>query len=125
MKAFFEEAQTIAQDEDYLTSLGSVDKALAMNRALNVTPAVASWCRAVEESNRKLLLTACHTWEQRHTDLLMAEIEKQLGNKTIVEGVRFSRVERDNLVKALSLLADSKNPALSAIAVGLSLMTGH
>ena len=81
--------------QEYLLRLGSVDDALRMNRALNVKPAVASWIRAVEESNRKLLLTATHTWEQRHSDLLSAEIEKQLGNKSIVEGTRFKRVEPD------------------------------
>lgn len=125
MAQCFKDAGTLAQDPEYLMSLGSVDRALSMNRSLNVKPAVASWIEAVEQSNRGLLMTAAKTWEQRHTDLLIAEIEKQLGKKSLVEGAKFSRVERQRLLRAITFLTDCPNPFIGAVTAGLSLMPGR
>ncbi len=121
----FQDAGTFAQDAQYLHTLGSVDLALGMNRALNVKPAVSSWLEAVDQSNRGLLLTATKTWEQRHTDLLMAELEKQLGKKTIVDGHRLSRVDKDRILRALTFLSDCPSPYIGAVTAGLSLMPGR
>ncbi len=93
-----------------------------MNTALALKPAVANWIKAVEESNRDLLLIAARVWDDRHTLLLCAELEAQLVGSSIVEGTKFRRVNRDKVLNALTLLQDGKDPLLSAMGTGLAMM---
>lgn len=122
LKKFFRKIELISVDEEYLFSLGSVEKALAMHKALNVKAAVANWIRAVEESNRDLLLTATQTWEPRHTELLVAELQKQLVGKTVIEAIQLQRVSRDKILNALTLFGAPEANLVTALGIGLSLM---
>lgn len=122
MAAFLAEAETVTLDPDYVASLGSVDRVTEMNAALTLKPGVANWIKAVEESNRDLLLIATKQWDSRNTTLLKAELEAQLLGNTIVQGVMFRRVNRGKIVKALTLLQDGRDPLLSAIGTGLAMM---
>ncbi len=125
LRQCFSDAGVITQDEEYLATLGSMDEAMRMNSALCVNPSVSSWIEAVEQKHRGLLLTATQGWGSRNTTMLAAEIEKQLGHKSIIDGTRFRRVDRDRLLKALTYLHDTPDPYLGAVAAGLILMSGR
>lgn len=122
MRAFLQEAETITLDTDYVVTLGSADLVMEMNQALQLKPAVANWIRSVEESNRDLLLTCSGGWGARHTSLLCAEIEAQLGGGSLIQGLRFRRVSRDKQLRGLTLLHDGSDAQLSAIGIGLLMM---
>jgi hypothetical protein len=124
MIQFLSEEGTSTLDPEYVKSLGSVDRVMQMNRALVMKPAVASWIRSVDERSRGQLLDAVQAWEQRHTDLLIAELSAQLEGSTIVQGIQLGRISRARLLSALSILNDGKNAPLTAVSVGLSLMQG-
>lgn len=122
MGTFLAEADTITLDHDYVTTLGSVDRVMEMNTALQHKPAVANWIKAVEESNRDLLLIASRAWESQHTTLLMAELEAQLEGTTVVEGTIFRRVPKERLRTALTLLQDGRDPGVTALGTAFSMM---
>lgn len=122
MRAFLDEQDTLTIDKDYVVSLGSVDRAMAMNSALQYKPAVANWIKAVEESNRDLLVVSSRAWGASHTALLVAELEAQLEGETLLHGTQFRRVRQASLLKALTLLHDGRVPETVAVGVGLRLM---
>lgn len=122
MRSFLAEEETLTLDTDYVVTLGSVDRAMEMNTALQHKPAVANWIKAVEESNRDLLMIASRAWEQRHTTLLIAELEAQLAGTTVLEGTIFRRVGKDKVLNAITLLHDGRDPLLSAMGTGFAMM---
>lgn len=122
MAAFLSDAGTMTLEPEYVTSLGNADQVFLMNRALAMKPAVANWIRAVEEGNRSELIRTTRVWEQRHTDLLIAEIASQLEGSSIVEGVTFQRVSREKLLLGLTLLHDGTSPLVTAIGTALAMM---
>lgn len=122
MAECFMDVGAIPQDEPYLTSLGSIDTAMEMNKALNVAAAVASWFESVGSSHRGLLMTAARNWEQRHTDLLVAEIEKQLVNKTLIEAERIRGIDTQQLLRTITYLHNAPTPYIGAVTAGLTLM---
>lgn len=122
-----EMASFIAQYGDatyanFLMGTGGPEGVQRNTDILSRVQTVASWLKAVSDSNRGLLYEATFKWGPPHSQALAVELGQQVLGCTLIQGTQLNKIPKKRLEEARGLLLSCHDHKTTAIALGLGLM---